>query len=208
MTHVRRIILKEALSIFKACDKIISCRFLFRLVYRFVLYYLSRSGPMAEEVMILYNSAKAINARTIVELGVEDGTSTRALLTACYELNAHLWSVDIAPCVQTRRRIEDLFLSRFWTFTQQDDLEFVKKWNKPIDLLFIDTSHQYEHTKEELLQYSRFVVKGGRIFLHDSSSERYPGVARAISNFLHNHSSFEYREHHTRNGLADLIKIN
>ena len=43
------------------------------------------------------------------------------------------------------------------------------------DLLFIDTSHQYRHTLDELTVYGPRVKPGGVILLHDTDLEVAPG---------------------------------
>jgi predicted O-methyltransferase YrrM len=47
-----------------------------------------------------------------------------------------------------------------------------------IDLLFIDTSHEYKDTLDEITAYLPRLVPGGMIALHDSISQ--DGVRRAI----------------------------
>jgi predicted O-methyltransferase YrrM len=48
-----------------------------------------------------------------------------------------------------------------------------------IDILFIDTSHTYRDTLDEILLYSSRLAETGCMVLHDSIS--FPGVRRAIS---------------------------
>jgi len=48
-----------------------------------------------------------------------------------------------------------------------------------IDILFIDTSHTYRDTLDEILLYSSRMGEAGCMVLHDSIS--FPGVRRAIS---------------------------
>jgi predicted O-methyltransferase YrrM len=47
-----------------------------------------------------------------------------------------------------------------------------------IDILFIDTSHTYRDTLDEILSYSSRIGEAGSMVLHDSIS--FPGVRRAI----------------------------
>lgn len=48
-----------------------------------------------------------------------------------------------------------------------------------IDILFVDTSHTYRDTLDEILLYSSRIGEAGCMVLHDSIS--FPGVRRAIS---------------------------
>jgi predicted O-methyltransferase YrrM len=48
-----------------------------------------------------------------------------------------------------------------------------------IDILFIDTSHTYRDTRDEILLYSARIGETGCMVLHDSIS--FPGVRRAVA---------------------------
>lgn len=63
-----------------------------------------------------------------------------------------------------------------------------------IDVLFIDSSHKYEHTKKELELYFPYLRKNGFIFLHDTSlqaqisaNEKDTGVKLAFQEFCEAH---------------------
>ena len=115
-------------------------------------------------------------------------------------------SVDIEDCSGL-----DLPHRDRWSFVKTDDIEFgahgFKKWcaaaslQPEIDLLFIDTSHLYEHTKQEIQTWFPHVASAGAIIFHDTnmgfgvygrldrSVGRYGwdnqrGVIRAVEEFL------------------------
>jgi len=177
------------------------------------LYTLETLGKIFEElqksdldlaVILLYNLVKDRNAKTILELGVRDGISTRAFLLACKEINGHLYSVDIKDYPKTRKIIEEMKLDKYWTYYIMDDRKFYKIWKKKVDLLFIDTSHKFEHTLFELEQYSKFVKKNGIILLHDTLAEMWPGVKQAIDEFIKLHPEWKYKELGSKHGLGCL----
>ena len=119
---------------------------------------------------------------TVVELGVRSGCSTCAFATAVrdineiLELDSTLYSVDIAPCPdEVLSIIRRIGCQDYWQYIQEDDMTLAKSWDRPIDVLFIDTSHEYEHTKAELQAWGGWVRKGGLILLHDTHS-RHRGV--------------------------------
>ena len=58
----------------------------------------------------------------------------------------------------------------WWTFIHGDDMDpQVQDLLPPeVDILFIDTSHEYEHTLRELESYVPRVVAGGTVLLHDT----------------------------------------
>lgn len=105
-----------------------------------------------------------VKEKVVVELGVRWGTSTAAFLAAVNDSGGHLYSVDRDACPGTRK----LYGSEpNWTFIRGNDMEVVKGWNLPIDHLFIDTSHTFDHTLNELREWGKWVKPGGIITLHD-----------------------------------------
>ena len=57
-----------------------------------------------------------------------------------------------------------------WTFIHGSDMDpdIYAKLPPEVDVLFIDTSHEYQHTLDELDAYVPRVVKGGVVLLHDT----------------------------------------
>lgn len=131
------------------------------------------------------------NAQTVVELGVRSGNSTTALLAAVARTGGHLWSVDIrlmpsASYDALRRAADDQ-----WTFILGDDMTVADQIDTgsvdcttirdaeprtvplPIDVLFIDSSHHYEHTLAELRLYG---PRADVILLHDTELEHPDGA--------------------------------
>lgn len=111
------------------------------------------------------------NAEHVVELGTRSGVSTTAWLYAL-EGRGRLTSVDIDPR-------PDLGDWPHWTFVQGNDVDInVVKNIEPADVVFIDTSHLYGHTKRELGMWQYRVKPGGRMVLHDTMLERPEGAPR------------------------------
>ena len=121
--------------------------------------------------------------RNIVELGTRDGTSTLALLEAAAAVDGTVLSVDIDSCREARQRVSKTGLGDRWTFVQGSDMDLPDhQIPAPIDLLFIDTSHSYTHTRQELDKFGAQVRSGGWIILHDYVS--YPSVAQALHEYI------------------------
>ena len=116
----------------------------------------------------LVNLAIELNAKRVIELGVRFGTSTVAWLYAMEQTKGHLWSVDI---IQQWIGIE----SDRWTFVEADDTHPVTREMLPdnADIVFIDTSHEYQHTLDELDLYLQHLRPGGAFVLHDTNVERF-----------------------------------
>lgn len=103
-----------------------------------------------------------LGARVVIELGTRTGVSTIAWLYALEQTGGHLFSVDIDP----RPEIGEW---PHWTFIQGDDLDPTVLAQLPqADIVFIDTSHLYEHTRNELSVYRWLVRRGGLIVCHDT----------------------------------------
>jgi cephalosporin hydroxylase len=110
-------------------------------------------------------------ATKVIELGTRTGVSTIAWLYALELVGGHLWSVD----TDERPAIGD---HDHWTFIQGDDCspQVFAQLPSPVDVVFIDTSHDYDHTLRELNLYRWLVRPGGKILLHDTELERPIGV--------------------------------
>jgi predicted O-methyltransferase YrrM len=113
-------------------------------------------------------------SKSILELGVRTGVSTAALLAGVEQSGGHLWSVDIQkPNVPAW-----WFKSAFWSLTLGNDLDPNVAHAQPgeLDMLFIDTSHLFEHTLAELRLYVSRVKAGGIVCCHDTELGPVPGV--------------------------------
>ena len=61
--------------------------------------------------------------------------------------------------------------------------QLIKLDNSYLDMIYIDSSHDYEETKKELFLSFEKVKKGGYICGHDYEPKRYPGVVKAVNEF-------------------------
>lgn len=136
------------------------------VTYEEVLRKAGEPSDIAAHLVRLYDFTVQIpvKEKVVVELGVRWGTSTAALLAAVNDSGGHLYSVDIDACPGARKLYGG---EANWTFIRGDDMEVVKGWSKPIDHLFIDTSHTFDHTLNELREWGNWVKPGGIITLHD-----------------------------------------
>ncbi len=135
---------------------------------------ISPRSHISDHLSTLFFFAMDSRPKLMVELGTRSGDSTRTLLAAASITQSVLLSVDRKNCGGL-----DLPFNQHWHFVQSDDVEFGKtgfvKWcthhemTPRIDLLFIDTSHWYEHTKKEIEIWSPFLSPDGIIVLHDTN---------------------------------------
>lgn len=182
---------------------------------------LIQAGDIYQHLNVLYDYAVKINAQVILELGTSDGDSTASFIDACEKTGGFLFSVDIDPHPKAVDTYKD---SSNWIFIHADDVggdfaygdnyfsrfDVDKKpdnlnWHKPIDLLFIDTSHIYEHTLVELEKYVPCVKIGGIVILHDTEVE---GEMKAINDYIEKEKNLKWIENRINNhGLGVLEKI-
>ncbi len=101
----------------------------------------------------------------ILELGTRSGNSTIAFLAAIEKVGGHLVSVDIDPCPLIPDHPQR-------TFIQGDDMS-QEVWDKlPFHLVFIDTSHYYQHTLDECRRFVPMI--SGIALFHDTRLFPHP----------------------------------
>jgi predicted O-methyltransferase YrrM len=127
-----------------------------------------RWSDIVDHLPTLVSLVEETDAQQVIELGVRHGTSTAAWLYALERTGGHLWSVDIAD--QTAGKFAGI---DNWSLLIGDDMDLNVYNALPgeVDILFIDTSHEYIHTFNELVRYVNKVRHGGVIVLHDTAVE-------------------------------------
>lgn len=153
-----------------------------------------------EHLCTLYMLTVEFNLKMVLELGIRTGESTVAFLQAAKEIGGNVTSIDRDSCNDAKKLISDLNLTDFWSFAQSDDLKI--DWQKPIDHLFIDTSHTYEQTLKELEKFTPFVKPGGIVTLHDIIS--CPEVLSAINEYIKDKTHIKFYKFFHNNGLGIL----
>lgn len=196
-------------------------------------------SDISDHLSTLFFFAVDAEPKLIVELGTRGGESTRALLSAAGVTKAQMLSLDIADCAGL-----DLPHLDQWHFVKGDDIAFGRDGFKPwcaaanlqpeIDVLFIDTSHVYEHTKQEIAVWSPLLSRRGVMILHDTNMgaglygrldrsvghgwDNQRGVIRAVEEFLGRRydesrfftdiaNGFLITHHPHSNGLTVLKKL-
>jgi cephalosporin hydroxylase len=123
----------------------------------------------------LFTESVPVDPATIVELGVRGGESTYVFERVARLTGADLVSVDIEDC----SGITDYDR---WHFVQSDDVEFATRFetwcvdrgiDSGIDVLFVDTSHLYEHTVDEIDEWFPLLSDRAVVFFHDTNLTRY-----------------------------------
>lgn len=169
-------------------------------------YKKARTVPsdINQNVHILYELAK--ECKTVVEMGVRTGVSTRAFLNT----NVTLRSYDIV----LNKDVQQLFnIAK----QQGKDVEYIKadvlKLNiDEVDLLFIDTLHTYEQLKQELALHGNKARK--YIAFHDThmfglsgeDGKDRKGLLSAIIEFLIENPHWKFKIYKTNNNGMTVLE--
>jgi cephalosporin hydroxylase len=142
-------------------------------------------SDIQEYMPFLHDTAKSYDKVRVLELGTRKGNSTSAFLAAAEAVSGHVWSGDIDNAASSLGE----FLS--WTFIPGDDMDPAVQAQFPgeVDVFFLDTSHEYEHTLAELRAYMPRIIPGGIALFHDTNllgwggnppRKDYPEVRQAL----------------------------
>ena len=138
---------------------------------------LSRWSDIQEYMPFLYEQARSRPGCRVLELGARRGNSTLAFLAGCAESDGHVWSCDVDDVRRFPDGIGPFGRSPRWTFVHGDDMDPAVQAQLPdqVDIWFLDTSHEYEHTLAELRAYMPRVAPGGVALFHDTHLMSWPG---------------------------------
>ncbi len=149
----------------------------------------------------LYVAGLAAHPRLIVELGVRGGESTFVFERVARRSGADLVSVDIADCANVSRYER-------WHWVQEDDVRLGRRFRgwceqrglEPlVDVLFVDTSHVYDHTRAEMDAWFPHLSGRAVALFHDTNMKKvfrrrdgtlglgwdnHRGVVRALEDVL------------------------
>lgn len=140
--------------------------------------YQARMGfwsDILEQMPLIRDAARSFCRPVIAELGTRTGQSTAALLAGAAVTGGHVYSVDLD--FGPRSGVESGFdrppwwaqEAGLWSAFQDSDLSDGAAGFIPaeVDILFIDTSHRYQQTLDELELYVPRVRPGGMVLMHD-----------------------------------------
>ena len=117
----------------------------------------------------LFNIIKDISKPVILELGVQEGVSTKKFLNICENNDGTLYSVDVEDCSNVTNHARWKFIK-----SRDDNFDYIKSLiPKKIDVLFIDTLHEANHVEKIFYNYYDLVKNDGYIFIDDISHLPY-----------------------------------
>lgn len=130
-----------------------------------------RHTDIADHLPTIFIEARIAEPSLIVELGVRGGESTFALEQVARLHDAKLVGVDLDPCGNASAFEQ-------WHFVQDDDVRFGRRFPKwcqnhglpsTIDVLFVDTSHHYDHTVREIDVWFPHLSESAVALFHDTN---------------------------------------
>jgi predicted O-methyltransferase YrrM len=127
---------------------------------------------MAGHQLFLFNLAREINAKKVLEIGLGMANSTLAFLLAMRETEGCLVTIEINPMPEAVNRVKATGLHQYWQLMSGSSQQLRQQISHEIsfDILFIDGYHSYNQCKLDYKLYSPLVRKGGYIIFHDSST--------------------------------------
>ena len=144
-------------------------------------------SPMQERWF--FNTARnAPDGAVIVEIGSFLGRSTVSFALGCKGTAKHVYAIDLFEGdgdmygqgdFQERFRLHVRLceVESYVTDIRSHSLTVAKSWTHPIDILFIDGSHEYEDVKADFEAFFPLVKKGGIVAFHDIKG-KWTGVIR------------------------------
>jgi cephalosporin hydroxylase len=156
-----------------------------------------RRTDISDHLVTLFVEALEVKPQLIVELGVRGGESTYVLERVAEHFGSRLVSVDVEDCSKVSRY-------KHWSFVKSDDLVFADNFpawcaehgiNSTIDVLFIDTSHELEHTRREIASWFPFLSDRSKVFFHDTNMRDV---------FIRRDGSTEFGYHNHRGVVAAI----
>ncbi|MEQ8232065.1 MAG: class I SAM-dependent methyltransferase [Gammaproteobacteria bacterium] len=141
----------------------------------------------------------------VLEVGSFLGRSTVSMAFACRNSERRIFAVDTFEgnahdFVKGKNKIHwegDSFFPVFWQHLRERGLDrhviplratslaIARCWGKPLDMIYLDGSHQYEDVVAEIDAFVPWLKPGGCVAMHDVI-EGWPGVYRAWNEKLAN----------------------
>ena len=149
---------------------------------------------MENKLDYIIEKIKDIPKIQILELGVQNGLSTKKFIELCNINDGFLTSIDIDDCSK-------IIKSDRWKFIHSSDDNFEKIdkiISKSLDFIFIDSLHEPNHVKKVFYHYYKFLKKGGILIIDDISWLPYS---------KNEYRDSEFAEHINRETFDKILEI-
>ncbi len=119
-------------------------------------------SDIEDHLETIYFETVRLKPKVILELGVRKGESTNTIAKAAKENQAKFYSIDINDCSRVCNYEN-------WHFILGDSATQSKQILEKIDLLFVDTNHEYEQTKKEIATWFPLLSDRATMIFHDTN---------------------------------------
>lgn len=144
------------------------------------------------------DALSVVKPKTILELGVggDSGISTSVYLAYIEKNGNYLQSIELNPLGMTGERFASC-LGNIWRFKYDDSVTWLNQKvaeDYRYDMIFIDTSHTYEHTMLEMkaaCQITKNMLMDDALFPGNTTDKVQGGVVRAIAEWVENNKEWE-----------------
>jgi len=158
-----------------------------------------RRTDISDEVRVLYDAVLRLKPEVCIECGTRQGESSVAIMAALDQTGGRLESIDLHPVTVPKW----LKRNESWKFTHGDATLFGKAWRGKVKFIFVDTSHWFRETLEELETFLPLLEVGGEAYFHDT---RTPWEVSAAIHYF-NPPSKGYSLEEVGGELAGMAKI-
>jgi len=126
-----------------------------------------------ELLNLLYDySRKTTGKGEIVEIGTFSGKTTIALAYGQKEKKGKsVYAIDLHKHSQVDQNLRNFDVADYVQQIRNTSSLEGRRWQKPIELLWIDGGHSYVCVSQDIKYFTPHVVEGGHVIFHD-----YPGV--------------------------------
>ena len=114
-----------------------------------------------------------------VEIGTGKGASLARILTGLALHNdAFVWSIDLVECKKAADHIVSCQIPNWrYEFLLGDSVAIGDKWNKPLDMLYVDGSHSYEGIIKDIRTWYYKLNADCIIAFHDYGNRKHTVTA-------------------------------
>lgn len=150
-----------------------------------------KSGGTKTASIIATGFIFALNAKTIIEIGLWQGFTTQILgkaLSASAMNQGLLISCDITQRAinHSKEYTKDLPINHITICEDSFTIDFNNYLEgRKAELIFIDGNHSYEYVKKDIWNCSNFLSNNGVMIVHDySKNANHIGVIQAVNEFV------------------------
>ena len=134
------------------------------------------------EVRTLRSWVKKLGSKDqiAINIGAGAGTSALALLEGHPQLRVVSIDYDPLRLRDEKTAVYDAGFNGRLAQICNDSAEEGRSWTLPVDLVFIDGDHTYDHVKADLQSWMPHIRDGGILCGHDYGWDKWDGVKQAF----------------------------